>query len=626
MILYEWKVGAKVYYIDTTLFHKTSCGFYFGLEEYLLNDFEIKEDIFLLWRVDPTVMIGKHQILQNEVDLNYTKKAHIDIVRRNSGGGAVFTDDGCFQFSFITAKEAHSNIFKNHVTFILQALKNIGVDAEFVGRNDILLQGKKISGIAEYIHGNRMVIHGTILYDSNMDNLINSLIPKQLKLSHNGVQSVKSRVTNLSEYISMPIADFEKHLIKSIGTKKIDVNKIDLEKVKLYERKFYTKEWNIGKNPPYEFENTSKFESGIYTVYVKTRNNLIKSLKITGDFFALGDISEFEKQFVGLEFSRETFVKITKEYHIRDYFIGLKRTEFLEMFFGKRSPKKITKPKHLRINLKDMNQEYKKISTLLHQNHLHTVCEEASCPNQLECFSHKTATFMILGSRCTRNCSFCDVAFGRPDIVDPNEPQNIVKAVKIMGLKHVVVTSVTRDDLKNDYGSTQFEKVIKALKDGTENTTIEVLIPDFQGYKPAIEKVVNAGPDVINHNLETIKRLSKGFRDRATYEQSLEVLRYVKEISPNTLTKSGIMVGIGETEEEVIELMKDLRNVHCDILTIGQYLQPSKKHAEVKEYVSIEQFERYESIGKKLGFRFIASGPMVRSSYQAYKQFEGESL
>ena len=207
--------------------------------------------------------------------------------------------------------------------------------------------------------------------------------------------------------------------------------------------------------------------------------------------------------------------------------------------------------------------------------------------------------------------------------VDSNEPNNILKAVKVMGLKHIVITSVSRDDL-DDYGSKQFVKVIETLKEHATDTTIEVLIPDFMGDYDSIKRVVDANPDVINHNLETIPRLYKGFRDNASYERSLKVLETVKQIDPSILTKSGIMVGIGETKHEVFELMEDLRKIQCDIMTIGQYLQPSKEHLDVTEYVSLEDFEAYKTVGKQKGFKYIASGPMVRSSYQALKQFEGE--
>ena len=613
-------------YVNTTSNQTNTCGFYFGLEEYLIKDFSSDQDIFLLWTVRPTVMIGRHQVTMLEVDSEYLSNHNIDIVRRNSGGGAVFTDPGCFQFSFITDKQAHGDIFGAHVHKIIEAINKLGIEATFTGRNDIVVNSRKFSGNAEYIYKDKMVIHGTILFETNMDHLIGSLTPDKSKLSKHAIQSVQARVVNLGTMTKLTKDDFHDYLVEELKTGEIALQDLDQKAIAEYEKKFYSEEWNVGKNPKFEYTKTEKLDSGLYTVYVETKRNTVQSLRITGDFFSIRDVGEFEAAFVGMPFTRQSFITVTKYHKIRDYFHGLRRGEFLNLFFDASDVKKTQKPTFVKVDMRDLNQQTKQIRTLLRQHNLHTVCQEASCPNQMECFSHKTATFMILGNRCTRNCSFCDVVQGRPLKVDPEEPNNLLKAAQIMGLKHIVVTSVTRDDLRNDYGSTHFVNVIETLRAGKPDTTIEVLIPDFQGHKESIARVVQAKPDVINHNMETIRRIYPGFRDRADYDRSLELLRYVKELDPTMLTKSGIMVGVGETEEEVIALMRDLRNVGCDILTIGQYLQPSKEHREVSEYVSLEQFARYKEIGMNLGFRFIASGPMVRSSYQAHKQFKGETV
>jgi lipoic acid synthetase len=611
-------------YINTTKNTTNTCGFYFGLEEYLIKDYDTNQDIFMLWTVEPTVMIGRHQVTTIEVDQEYITNNNINIVRRNSGGGAVYTDPGCFQFSFITSKQAHDDIFTSHVHHIIDAINKLGIPATFTGRNDIVVDGQKFSGNAEYIYKDRMVIHGTILFDTNMDHLVGSLTPDKSKLTKHAIQSVKSRVLNLSSLIDMDIEAFREYLVEEIKTSEITLESLDLKTIKQYEKKFYTQAWNYGKNPSFEYKYTEKLDSGLYTVYVKTKKNLVESMRITGDFFSVGEIAEFEAAFVGMPFTRDGFVKVTKYHKVRDFFYRLKRREFLKFFFEEPKQKKRQKPDYLKIDMHNLNEQNKEIRTLLDQHNLHTVCQEASCPNQMECFSNKTATFMILGVNCTRKCAFCDVATGKPDQIDPEEPKNILRAAKLMGLKHVVVTSVARDDLKDDYGSKHFVDVIETMKEGRPETTIEVLIPDFQGHKESIKRVVDAKPDVINHNMETVRRISPVIRHRAKYDQSLELLRYVKELDPTMLTKSGIMVGVGETEEEVIDLMKDLRSVGCDIITIGQYLQPSKDHFDVVEYVSMEQFDRYKAIGQELGFRFVASGPMVRSSYQAHKQFKGE--
>lgn len=256
------------------------------------------------------------------------------------------------------------------------------------------------------------------------------------------------------------------------------------------------------------------------------------------------------------------------------------------------------------------------VENMLRKYSLSTVCEEANCPNRMECYSRKTATFMILGKECSRNCRFCNVSHGTLEEVDPKEPENLASAAVEMGLKHVVVTTVTRDDLP-DGGAGHFAKVVNAIRAKDSSITIELLISDLQGQQEALKTVVDSKPEIINHNVETVPRLYKEIRPMAIYERSLDVLRQVKEMDDMILTKSGMMVGLGEKEEEVIEVMKDLRDVGCDFLTLGQYLRPSEKHYPVMEYVSPETFERYRIKAEELGFKFIASGPFVRSSYKA---------
>ena len=273
------------------------------------------------------------------------------------------------------------------------------------------------------------------------------------------------------------------------------------------------------------------------------------------------------------------------------------------------------KPEWLNIKLRG-NREINNVNNLVKGLSLNTVCEEANCPNLMECFSKRTATFMILGSNCTRNCTFCNVTTGKPEVVDLEEPLKVANAVKELGLKYVVITSVTRDDLP-DGGAEHFAKVIESIKELNESIIVEVLIPDFKGDKTALSKVVESKPEVINHNVETIPKLYSSVRPMAIYERSLKLLENVKSMDKNILTKSGIMVGLGEKEEEVIDLFKDLRKVDCDILTIGQYLAPSKKHHPVVEYIHPDIFENYKNKALKMGFKFVASGPLVRSSYHA---------
>ncbi len=610
-------------YIDTKDNTTNDCGFYFGLEEYLIKNYRYDGDIFLLWNTKPSVMIGRHQVTSLEIDTNFVKKNNIEVIRRMSGGGAVYTDPGCLQFSFITNNESHKNIFEGHVEHIVNAVRELGLNAEFTGRNDILSDGKKFSGNAEYIFRDKMVIHGTILFNTDFTKLVGSLTPDKSKLFSHAISSIKSRVCNLGEKTDMSLDEFYDFLVNKVATKRVDLETLELGKIVEYSNKYYTDEWNYGKSPKHSITIKKKFDAGNFTVYLELQNNIVEDIKINGDYFSLKKIQDFENAFIGVNYTYEDFLGVTKTNKVKEYFYKLKTNEFLQFFFEKPAKKRISKPDYLKIDMANLNKETKKIKALLNQHNLHTVCQEASCPNQLECFSQKTATFMILGIHCTRNCSFCDVTHADPMPIDYNEPANILKAAVLMDLKHVVITSVTRDDL-GDYGSNQFVECIKLLKKERPEMTVEVLIPDFMGDYDALKRVVDAGPDVINHNLETIDRLYRGFRDNADYNRSLNLLKTTKEINPEMLTKSGIMVGIGEKTGEVLGLMDDLRNIGCDILTIGQYLRPSNLHIAVKEYVELEIFDLYKAEGKKKGFRYVASGPLVRSSYHAREQFEGE--
>lgn len=278
--------------------------------------------------------------------------------------------------------------------------------------------------------------------------------------------------------------------------------------------------------------------------------------------------------------------------------------------------KAVPKPKWLRVKL-PTGKKYTELRGLVDKYNLNTICASGSCPNMGECWGEGTATFMILGNVCTRSCGFCGVKTGRPENVDWDEPEKVSRSIKIMKIKHAVITSVDRDDIK-DGGSIIWAETVKAVRRMNPTTTLETLIPDFQGMTRNIDRIVEVAPEVVSHNMETVKRLTREVRIQAKYERSLEVLRYLKEQGINR-TKSGIMLGLGETEEEVIQTMHDIRNANVDIITIGQYLQPSKKHLPVKEFITPEQFEKYERIGKELGFIHVESGALVRSSYHAEK-------
>ena len=273
------------------------------------------------------------------------------------------------------------------------------------------------------------------------------------------------------------------------------------------------------------------------------------------------------------------------------------------------------KPKWLKVKL-PTGESYKKVRNLVSEHKLHTICESGNCPNMGECWGAGTATFMILGNVCTRSCGFCAVSTGKPEEVDFFEPARVANSVKLMTVKHAVITSVDRDDLK-DGGADIWVRTVKAIRRKSPTTTLETLIPDFAGIWDNLQKIIDVAPEIVSHNIETVRRLTKAIRVQAKYNRSLEVLLRLKQ--GGMKTKSGFMLGLGETDEEVLETMEDLRAARVDILTIGQYLQPTPKHAPVLEFVTPERFKFYEEKGLEMGFRFVESGPLVRSSYHAEK-------
>lgn len=277
------------------------------------------------------------------------------------------------------------------------------------------------------------------------------------------------------------------------------------------------------------------------------------------------------------------------------------------------------KPDWIRVKA-PTSKEYAETRQLMRSKSLHTVCEEAACPNIGECWKSRHATVMIMGDTCTRACAFCNVKTGKPNALDPHEPANVAEAVVSMGLRHVVITSVDRDDLE-DGGAQHFADVIRAVRAASPTTTIEVLTPDFRRKLGGVETVVAAAPDVFNHNLETVPRLYAAIRPSARYFGSLRVLEKAKELSPTIFTKSGIMVGLGEQREEVLQVMDDLRAANVDFLTIGQYLQPTPKHAAVERYVTPEEFDDYAKIARSKGFLMVSATPLTRSSYHADRDF-----
>ena len=281
-----------------------------------------------------------------------------------------------------------------------------------------------------------------------------------------------------------------------------------------------------------------------------------------------------------------------------------------------RPQKRQVKPKWLRVKL-PTGKKYTALRGLVDKYKLNTICTSGSCPNMGECWGEGTATFMILGNICTRSCGFCGVKTGRPETVDWEEPEKVAKSIKIMGIKHAVLTSVDRDDLK-DMGSIIWSETVSAVRRMNPGITLETLIPDFQGLRKHIDRIIDVAPEVVSHNMETVRRLTREVRIQAKYERSLSVLKYLKD-NGQRRTKTGLMLGLGETRDEVIETLQDLKDANVDVLTIGQYLQPSKRHLPVKQFITPDQFKEYETIGLDLGFRHVESSALVRSSYKAQK-------
>ncbi|GJM32327.1 MAG: lipoyl synthase [Saprospiraceae bacterium] len=285
----------------------------------------------------------------------------------------------------------------------------------------------------------------------------------------------------------------------------------------------------------------------------------------------------------------------------------------LELPIVERKTPRARKPEWLRVKL-PIGQEYKKVRTLVDEYNLHTICQSGNCPNMGECWGAGTATFMILGNTCTRSCSFCAVKTGRPPEYDEDEPRRVAEAIKLMEVKHAVITSVNRDERK-DRGAEIWHQTVKLVKEYSPETTIETLIPDVRATWDALERMISAGQEVVSHNMETVERLYRKVRPQAKYHRSLEQIQRTKDFGKRT--KSGIMVGLGETDEEVFQIMDDLVAHGCDVLTIGQYLQPTKMHLEVADYIHPDKFAEYKAVGLEKGFDFVESGPLVRSSYHA---------
>ena len=587
--------------------------FYFAVEEYVARHYT-DDDYFMGWRVNPTVMLGRNQLIDNEVNTDYCKEHKIDIFRRKSGGGCIYADKGCIQFSYISRTVNANEAFAAYMQRMADLLKGLKIDAQLSGRNDILINETKVSGCAFYQLSNRSILHNSLLFDTQLDHLSNALTPAKEKLQSKGVASVRQRVTNVATYTQLDILAFMDYVRQEMcGTEVLKLTEEDMKEVAEIEKELASDDFIYGKNPKYSLVRKHRFEGvGTLEAHIELKNNIIGSINMVGDYFLLGDIGhDFLNLLKGCEFTREAVEERLEDIDLSTIIRGLKLRQFLRLLFG-REPH-VMKPKWLKIDLTS-KKSTGETAGILAKHHMNTICTSGLCPNRSECWMARTATLMIGGDICTRKCRFCNTLSGRPRLLNPDEPRRVAESVKALKLRYAVITSVDRDDLP-DYGAAHWIKTIEEIRRLNPDTKIELLIPDFMGKADLIRQVMATHPHVAGHNMETVRRLTPSVRSVARYERSLEVLR---EIANCGITaKTGFMLGLGETHDEILETMDDILSTGCQRLTLGQYLQPTAEHLPVKAYITPERFAEYKRIALEKGFKHVVSGPLVRSSYHA---------
>jgi len=587
--------------------------FYFAVEEYVARHYT-NDDYFMGWRVNPTVMLGRNQLIDNEVNTDYCKEHKIDIFRRKSGGGCIYADKGCIQFSYISRAVNANEAFAQYMHRMVELLRGLNINAQLSGRNDILIDDTKVSGCAFYQLSNRSVLHNSLLFDTQLDHLSNALTPAKEKLQSKGVASVRQRVTNVATYTQLDILAFMDYVRQEMcGKEVIELTEEDMKGIAEIEKELSSDDFVYGKNPKYSLVRKHRFEGiGTLEAHIELKNNIIGSINMVGDYFLLGDIDhDFLSLLKGCEFTREAVEERLDGIDLSTIIRGLKLRQFLRLLFG-REPH-VMKPAWLKIDLTS-KKSTGETAGILAKHHLNTICTSGLCPNRSECWMARTATLMIGGDICTRKCRFCNTLSGRPRLLNPDEPRHVAESVRALKLRYAVITSVDRDDLP-DYGAAHWIKTIEEIRRLNPDTKIELLIPDFMGKANLIRQVMATRPHVAGHNMETVRRLTPSVRSVARYERSLEVLR---EIANCGITaKTGFMLGLGETHEEILETMDDILSTGCQRLTLGQYLQPTVDHLPVKAYITPEKFAEYKQIALEKGFKHVVSGPLVRSSYHA---------
>lgn len=587
--------------------------FYFAVEEYVARTYT-DDDYFLIWRVEPTVMLGRNQLIDNEVEIDYCKANNIDIFRRKSGGGCIYADQGCMQFSYISFAENVNAAFTAYMQRIADILCSLNINAELSGRNDILVEGKKVAGSAFYRLKGRSVLHNSLLFSTQLEHLSKALTPAKEKLESKGVSSVRQRVTNVGDFTSLSIDEFMAYVHKYMCGDEVRVlTEADMQGIEAIEKELASDKFVYGKNPKYTETRKKRFaDVGTLEAAIELKNGIIEHINLMGDYFLLGDIDrELLDLLKGVAFTREAVKERLMTVDLGAVVRNLALDQFLRLLFGR--PPHVMKPDWLKIDLTSKKSSGE-TAGILARHHLNTICTSGLCPNRTECWAARTATLMIGGEICTRKCRFCNTLSGRPNALNPNEPQHVAESIKALNLRYAVITSVDRDDLP-DYGADHWVKTIETIQALNPDTKIELLIPDFMGKAELIQKVLKTRPHVCGHNMETVRRLTSSVRSVAKYDRSLAVLAEITRCGIEA--KTGFMLGLGETREEILQTMDDILATGCRRLTLGQYLQPTAQHLPVEAYITPQEFNEYKKIALEKGFKHVVSGPLVRSSYHA---------
>ncbi|MBR1798308.1 MAG: lipoyl synthase [Bacteroidales bacterium] len=591
--------------------------FWFAVEEYVAKHW-LDDDYFVMWQVDPCVMVGRNQLIDNEVNVDFCRQNNIAITRRKSGGGCIYSDSGCILFSYINRASDVASTFERHMRDTARTLEAIGINASLSGRNDLLVDGKKVAGAAIYRCANRVIMHNSLLFSTDFATMQQAITPSRAKLQSKGVVSVSQRVGNVADHTSMPINAYIAEARRVLcGEAARRITDSELQAIKEIEKNIASDAFIYGSNPSYSIVRKARLEGvGTIEASVELHNNAVQATNFTGDYFLLGDIDgELFAPMKGSLFTREAITHALEGVCLDSIIRGLTLKGLLDLLFP--AEKMPSSPQRKPVWLKmqaPVGEAYQTTKRIISEHNLHTICQSGLCPNRAECWRNSTATFMIGGDICTRRCRFCNTLTGRPHPLDPDEPARVAESIRLMGLHYAVITSVDRDDLP-DLGANHWAHTVQKVREVCPKTKVEVLIPDFQGRHELIDVILKAAPDVVGHNMETTARLTPSVRSVAKYEQSLDVLSYIEMCGFNS--KTGFMLGLGETDDEVLQLLKDVRATGCRRITIGQYLQPTHNHLPVARYYTPEEFARYRVKAIELGFTHAVSGPLVRSSYHA---------